>query len=294
MLYFESVYRFTKIFLFLVYHQTCFIWDINTRTSQTADHSTNQKLAKITYVTISSDQSLFAIGTIFQYITIWNLETISNEITFKTEGTDWWITLAFSPHNLLLAAGSDESKILILDLQNQKRNVTIQYSKEQTSKIALQIQNECTALVFSSDALQLAAGNNKGNVWIFNIKTREQLFYLDTQTTEKIQKIVFLNNNQNLIIANSDTKYHYNLMSEPQQILISKEENKDLYTQDSKLKDIFVTEQNLVLVKLQNDTYSLVYQIVDSIDKTYMKLFKFNNFILLSFNNTGYILHYLE
>ena len=92
---------------------------------------------------------------------------------------------------MLLSVGSNRARILVLDLQTQKRNSTTQYSEEQVIEITFQIENECTALVFTSDNLQLAAGNNNGKVWIFDIYTREQLFNLDIETNETIQQMIF-------------------------------------------------------------------------------------------------------
>lgn len=99
-------------------------------------------------------------------------------MTHKTESYDWWIAAAFSSNSLLLAVGSNLSRILIFDLQTK-------------NQVSLQIEDKCTSLVFASNDLYLAAGNNKGKVWIFDIKTRDKVFDINTQTTTTIQRIIF-------------------------------------------------------------------------------------------------------
>lgn len=92
-----------------------------------------------------------------------------------------------------------------------------------------------------------------------------------------------------MIIANSNTKFHYDLKLELMNNLISQEDNNNLHTQDWKTEDVTLTAGNLVLLKVADNQYSVVFQIVDFVDKRKLEMYKVKDYILISFQNTGYL-----
>ena len=88
---------------------------------------------------------------------------------------------------------------------------------------------------------------------------------------------------------NSKKKYQYDIKLISQPFSISEEENNDLYTQDWKAQNIIITEQNLVLFKLENNRYSSLFQIIDVVGKNHQEIFQVEDIIVLSFYNVGYI-----
>lgn len=180
-----------------------------------------------------------------------------------------------------------QSRILVLDLQTQ---YIPWHSEEYLDEITSKIIWKCTALSFSSDNLYLAAGNNWGKIWIFDTKTRDQVFYIDTQVIDPIQKIEFLNRDQKLVAFTMREKYQYNLRSSLDSMLLSVEKDQTLYTQDWRNRGVHLTEQNLVFIEsYQKNQYLPIVQFPETTHRVNWRVSKDTGFVVFSTSESLYI-----